>query len=484
MRQRRGFVMIAVLVIVGCAVLVATGIVFLVRGEVAGTTNSTDSLRMRSAAWSAVQAVAARCASQRDRLLIGGAPSLESSFALWEYPDETATALLLPIGPDGERLVAEAARVDLRSATADSLVATGAVSEDLATRVIAARDALGGGAVLPESLLFGRSAAISPEDLYGPLDDVQLALDEDADVRSGAALERLLSGGSSPRGLADLLTGFAEEPSIASDGRRRVALAGAWDDERRNAVDALLGEGSAIVLEKASKEATDESALFAAWRSKHPDPKEWPVFLDGTALDDAPSRLGRLDLLRAGPAALRSLPGIDDERAARILRERDALPEDARRTTSWLVERSILTPEEFTAIVGRLTTRSFFWRVRVGVKLAPAHLRADAEDSGRAAVFEAVIDLSEPTPRIAMLRDVGSLETIAQLLGAAAPQTTDAAPDAPNDIASPALGPPPAAPPPSDEPPAAAEPGDEASDHASKPALSAGRWRRTRAPAE
>jgi len=305
-RDRRGFVLVAVLVVVACTVLVATGIVFLVRGEVAGTVNATDSMRLRAAAWSGVQAFASRLASQRERVLAGGTPTIESSIVLWEVPDEGVTARLLPIGPDGARLVPEASRIELRSATVEALVATGAISDELAERTIAARGALGGGAVQPDALLAAGSTSLSPEELYGPLEDVRLALDEDADVQSGAALERLLDGGTTVRGLADLLTAFSEEPALSASGERRIALDGAWDTTRRDAVDALLGEGSAAILEPVSK-APDAhyAAMFAAWRAKHPDPKEWLTFLDGTTANASPLLLGRLDVLHASCASVK-----------------------------------------------------------------------------------------------------------------------------------------------------------------------------------
>lgn len=480
-RDRRGFVLVAVLVVVACTVLVATGIVFLVRGEVAGTVNATDSMRLRAAAWSGVQAFASRLASQRERVLAGGTPTFESSIVLWEVPDESVTARLLPLGPDGAKLIPEASRIDLRSATVESLVATGAVNDDLAVRTIAARDALGGGTVQPDALLAAGSSSLTPEELYGPLEDVMLGLDEDADVQSGAALERLLEGGATVRGLADVLTAFAEEPSLSANGERRIALDGAWDATRRDAVDALLGEGSAGILEPISKAPDGHyAAMFAAWRAKHPEPKEWVNFLDGTAADGNPLALGRLDVLHASSAALRSLPGIDDERAARIVREREALPEEARRSAAWLVERGILTADEFAAIFERVTTRSVLWRIRVAVTFGSSRVTNEAtEPTGRSAVLEAVVDLGSKTPRIAFLRDIGGLDTVASLAGDAPERTSDRATGAdPIDAAIPPDVPAP--------PPIAEVTTEKVEDASNVPnALrGAGRWRRTRGAAE
>lgn len=424
MIRRRGFVLVAVLVIVGAAVLAATGVVFLVRGEVAGSGNAADATRLRSAGWSAVQAVAATLGSQRQRILAGDEPSLDASITLWEFPDEVAIATILPIGPAGERIVAEGAKLAISTVTVESLVATGAVDEDLANRIIAAR---GDPRRLLEidALLLAPGGAIRAEDLYGPLEDLSLALDEDERIRSGDALAALLAGGSEPRGLRDLLTVHAFDPPLSSDGTPRLLLGGVWDRDLRATVDRVLGSGSATILagpepevesgaEPPPPEAASAKAAWAAWRTHYPDPDEWPRFLD--RIDLAADEFAmRLDVLRASAAALKGIPGIDDERAARILREREGLTAEERSTAAWLATRGILEPERFGEVADRLTTRSLAWRVRVAARLEPdRRARRDDDDAPpRHAVYEAVIDLADAEPRIASLRELGALELVA-----------------------------------------------------------------------
>lgn len=415
MRRQRGFVLIAVLILVGCVVLVVTGIVFLVRGEVAGATNSIDATQLRAASWSSVQALASTLAAQRDRVLAGATPTVDRTFVLWESADELALARLLPVAPDGALLVGESSRVDLRTATTASLVATGFVAADVASAIIAERDAAGG-MVHPESLL-GAGGVVTLESLHGPLDEISLEVDEDEAIRAGDALERLLAGGSKPRGLADLLTIHADEPPLRADGTRRASVGGEWTDDRRAQVDVLLGSGSATLLEAVTREVdpASEVNLFAAWRARHPQPDEWGVFLDAITADDRPVLVGRLDVLRASGAALRSLPGVDEERAAHIEREREALNGEERRTTAWLVARGVLSADEFAAIVDRVTTRSLLWRARILTTIGPASALEDGEP-GRFAVLDVVVDLSQPLPRVAWMRDVSSLETAARIV--------------------------------------------------------------------
>ncbi|MBL9147972.1 MAG: hypothetical protein JNM94_04690 [Phycisphaerae bacterium] len=482
--RRRGVVLLAVLVLVGCAVFVVTGIVFLVRGEVAGAKNSVDGAQLRAATWSAVQAYASRLAAQRDRVLRGDNPIVEPSIVLWEANDETAHAALLPVSPDGARFVGEASRIELRTATALALTSTGAVGDDVAAAILGARDAAGGAAVQPESLLGAGQGAVTLEALYGPLDELTLALDDDEAVRSGEALERLLAGSVQPRGLADLLTGFAEEPSFRASGEPKLHVAGEWTDERRGAFEVALGSGAASLLEGVTKETANPTLgnLFAAWRGKHPEPKDWLTFLDAMAADDRPVIVGRLDIMRAMPSALRSLPGIDDERAARITREREALGEEERSTPAWLVTRGILTADEFAAIVDRVTTRSFLWRLRIHVWLAPPGDDAVSEDR-RFAVIDAVIDLSDRVPRVAWMRDVSSLEAAVSILASAPSAPSEPMGEAVEPIAEDEVS----VEPPAPEEPSTVAPAEEATpapSDTSEPAKpryprGAGRWRRT-----
>jgi DNA uptake protein ComE-like DNA-binding protein len=422
--HRRGFVLLAVLILVGAAVLAATGVVFLVRGEVAGSGNAAESTRLRAAGWSAVQAVAARLGSERARILAGESPRLERKFFLWEAAGENATATLLPVGPSGELVVAEGAKIPLATATVESLVATGVVDDALAARVIAARDAAGPVLDVDALLLVRGPSALRVAELYGPVEEMTLDLDADARIRSGEALAALLGGGIEPRGLADLLTVHGADPPLTADGSPRLVI-GEWTAEQRRAVDAALGAGSATLLagaveESAESPPSDARSAWNAWRARYPDPREWAAFLDRIDLRPAGSD-ERIDVIRASAAALRAVPGIDDERAARIVRERDALSAEDRRTAAWLAQRGILEPDAFAAVAERLTTRSLSWRFRVAARIYPERrfgsASAPEEDQPvRVAVYEAIVDLSEPEPRIAYLREIAALEVAAMLL--------------------------------------------------------------------
>jgi hypothetical protein len=417
--SRRGLVLFAVLVIVGSAVLVATTVVFLVGGEVAGGANEREVLRVRAAGLSAVQAVAARLASQRSSLLEGGTPLIDGELVLWESGDETATARLVPLDAAGATLVAENAKIPLTGASLESLVATGAIDESLAGRLLALRD--GGpklGSVDALAQARGGADGLTPVELFGPLDRLAASLSVDPRERRDQALEARVGTGDGTVPVRDLLTALSYEPPLRADGSPRLRLDVEWTDDHRGGVDAALGSGSSVALEAAMKEGEPTlGSLFAAWRVKHAEPKEWHAFLDGVTLGDGPVE-GRIDVMRASAAALRALPGITREIAERIVREREGLPSDARRSIAWLAERSILTPDECAALVERATTRSVLWRVRVVATIT----RAKEIGPRPGVVFEAVIDCSEARPRIAALRDFTGIDTVAAMLLSAPPR--------------------------------------------------------------
>ena len=420
MRPRRGFVLLVVLIVVAAAVLAVTGTIFLVRGEVAGTANAGESVRVRAVASSGVAAVAARLGQSRGEILAGGEPLIEPSFILWEAGGERGVVRLLPLGPEARTLVPENAKIDLGRVDAEGLVRGGTFDTEAAARVIAARDAVGGRPLELDGLL---AHGVIPEDLHGDLDDSFLAAfgdvesaDEDLAAASrDAALEIARGVAPAPRGLSDLATVFSSDPPVASDGTPRILVADTLDEEEREILDRRLGDGAAAALARIAGEAPDEAALVEAWSSVRPDPSDWSALLDAVTLIDAGLDEGRLDILRAGEAALAALPGLSPEAAARIVRERDAVPAEGRLDPAWIVERGIVDAGTFRALLPRLATRSLFWRVRVEGRIERTGDDRPPEPTSRV-ILEAVIDLTGERPRLASLRDVTALPDAIRML--------------------------------------------------------------------
>ena len=222
----RGLALVAVLVVMGSAMLVATSLLFLARAEIASSARALDQVQSRALAWSGVQVAISRLNEQRDVILQGRTPRLDDEFVIYETPSRLAVARLLPIGPDGERLVPEAGKLDLGSVEVEMLAATGIVDEALAQAVIDYRDRLGRPFQSVGELL--HVGGLSPEVLYGPIDELAL-MDDAATAPRGPQRAGAPSGAL--RGLSDVVTVFGFEPALQQDGRLRINLNVQWSQE-------------------------------------------------------------------------------------------------------------------------------------------------------------------------------------------------------------------------------------------------------------
>ena len=228
---RRGLVIIAVLVIVGAALLVVTGLLFLIQADVAGAAGARDAAQSRALVRSGLLVIQQELDGQRDRILDGELPELPEEFLLYEAPgDRRGVVRLLPVTPDGRRLGPEAARLDLNTVDAAALGATGLIAPELAGRVIAYRDARGGAIQSVAELL--EVDGMTAEVLYGPLDGIRVLGDGEVEDFGEEA---------TPRGLADVVTVYGFEPALQRSGRLRINFNVEWSDDLERRVAERFG---------------------------------------------------------------------------------------------------------------------------------------------------------------------------------------------------------------------------------------------------
>ncbi len=229
--RHRGVALAAVLLIGMGVMLVALGVIHLVRADVASLGAAEDLEQSRLLARSAIRAVATELARSRPAMLRGETPELPARIELLELETgenaRIGVAMPLPVGPGGARLVAEAGRIDLNDVDAEGIADTGLVSMVEARTIVAARDARPGGrfeSVLDLLSLKG-DVAFTPERMLGPLDEIRILSRVDAEESSTGEriLERLDADlGGDVRGLADLFTVNAFEPDVRYDGSPRL----------------------------------------------------------------------------------------------------------------------------------------------------------------------------------------------------------------------------------------------------------------------
>lgn len=406
-RPRRSFVLIAVLVIVGSAVLVGTSLLFIAQSEAAGAAGAADAAQARALAWSGLQALMSRLQDQRDRILGGDVPVVEREMQIYESNGRIGVARLLPIDDSKTWLAPQAGRVDLNSVDADGLVRTGLIGQDAATAIIAYRNQCPGQVFNSVAeLLQVPDDAVSPETLYGPMELFDITTDG-ADA-TGSAGER------SDAGLDSVVTVFSVDCCVQRNGERRINVNQPWSQELGRSIEQQLGKQVADHVQRALESDRLErlSKLVGMLRRSQLEIEQWPDVLDALTVTSAAAELGRLDVNSAPREAMLSLPGLTAEQVAQVLSVREELGSDERSTVAWLVTTGIVSPETFEAIVDRVTTRSWSYRVRIESGERPEADQAAALTSR--IITEAVIDLSSGRPRVAYLRDITMLEQTAR----------------------------------------------------------------------
>jgi DNA uptake protein ComE-like DNA-binding protein len=397
--------LLAVVVLVGSAIFVVTGMLFMAQAEIAVVGTSAKAAQARALGWSGVQVVMNELDRQRQVILDGGTPRIDTEYVLYETDQIRGVVRLLPMPPNGERLVAEGGKLDLNTVNAETIVATGFVDSAMAAAIIAYRDGASGPLQSVDDLLGVQGLTV--EMLYGPLEQINVqGLDEDE------LLPKARRATSAPRGLADVLTTFSVEPMLQRNGRRRLTLDMAWSADVRDRLIEHFGEVIGTALSGAVMHGMPdgEGAIVQALQANDLPPEAWGSVLDAVTVGEGLYRFGRVDVNTATSAVIGALPGIEPEQAESIVRARGALSSDERAAVSWPVVSGILSPDELEAMAGRITTRCWTWRFRIA-----AVVSGDTSEGDHTIVYEAVVDLSDPQPRVAYLRDVTMLSTAAAL---------------------------------------------------------------------
>ncbi|MCH6551770.1 MAG: hypothetical protein IH804_07125 [Planctomycetes bacterium] len=405
-----GFALVAVLVVMGGALLVATSLLFVAQAEIAGSAVAADRAQAHALARSGVVAVIARLNEQRQEILDGRTPRIDEEFVIYETAGRIGVVRLLAVGPGGEVLVPEASKRDLQYADAGALAATGTIDEALARAIVDHRDQTLHRPYQSVGELLN-VPGMSAETMYGPIDELGNAPDTPGDIS-----DTLAKTGSSVRGLSDVVTVYGFEPALQQDGTLRINLNMPWSDELAERVTERFGSGASETLQGIMASGTtfdSDAKIFGVLNFFQMEPSDWPEIIDTFTSEDGELHYGRLDINTAPYEALLTLPGIEPEQAADIVRLRDDLSDEQRATVVWLAIQGIVEPQAYEQLGGLITTRSWTYRLR----LAAGEVDADSPPGAMAGaiVYEVVLDLSSPRPRIAYLREISWLRTAAMI---------------------------------------------------------------------
>ena len=110
--------------------------------------------------------------------------------------------------------------------------------------------------------------------------------------------------------------------------------------------------------------------------------------------------IGLLNVNTASAAALGALPGVDAGIAQQIVEARVNLSPEDRSNTAWLVTQNLLEPDAYKTVAPKLCTQGYQYRIRViGFGVPSARYR----------IFEVVLDVGGPQPKVLYQRDITRL---------------------------------------------------------------------------
>jgi len=371
----------------------------MVQSEQAGLAQAQDEAQGRAMAWSGVRAVMSVLNDQREQLLNSEMPALRDQYTLYEVGGRAGVVRLLPVGGEGRRLVAESAKIDLNRATSAMLEATGRVEGGLAEEIVATREGSASGVFQSVGELLGVEG-MTPEILYG----VPEAPVGDADLKDGES--------ATATGLASVVTVYGVEPALQRSGKLRINLNVPWSDELGNRVTERFGDQAAAGLKQVFEGGTafeDEAKLYQVLRFFNVTPGDWPDVVDTFTAAEWKYHYGRVNINVASEEVLLALPEITPEQAAALVQIRDDLDENERNSVAWPAIQGVVNPEQYDDLAGWLTTRSWTFRLR----LMTGEVDMDEPDGPLQypLIYEVVIDLASPRPRVAYLRDITMRET-------------------------------------------------------------------------
>lgn len=419
MPPRRSFVLLTVIVVLGAALISIAALLRFAGAESALARSHVDRTSSRAMVSSAIAVLLSELDSQRARILEGNGVRLESQYELFHDHATIAVLRLLPPTPSDSLLMPLGGLLDINTVSQDDLVASGLFDQTQAIAILSARDAKPNKRFQTlEELLTIRIedgiAAIDPELFYGPLVDFEPSRDAGLVERDRGdrVLEAL--GVRGPTTIGEVFTVYSFEPALQQSGKLRINLNRPWSEELGARLDERFGQGTGEGVGRIMKQVqfTSDEVLVKVLRQFNVGHAQWAELLDVLSSEDDWHE-GRVDLNQAPIEVLMGV-GIDEDTAEAIVQARSGLKPDERVTRTWPLARSLLDEDQFESLVGRLSTRTWIWGLRIVVGVVSIEdPEAPLENP---ITIDLVVDLAAPRARLAAIRDISALETGVRLL--------------------------------------------------------------------
>jgi type II secretory pathway component PulK len=455
---RRGVVLVAVLVVVVLATMVAMGLMFFMRSEVATSAAQVRGEQAYQAAMNGVKiAMTVLQTSGNDMTVWYDNPDLflnqlvaddgANKWYFTVYADDGSDVGITRYG-----VADEAGKLNLNTVPAETLLnlpnMTSALSDCLKDYIEPGTDPRPEGAKQDyyDTLAHPYTIAGAPlttmdellmvkgftaEVIYG--EDANLNGLLDANEDDGAtSFPPDNADGKLDRGLRGMATVYTSEPNTDSSGRARInmntattlpagipALTGTLILAYRNDGNTFKHPSELLEMQYTLKNALDVAATSSATGSggggggggttlpagtslaSSVTSSNLATILDRlTAQDPKKPVLGLVNVNTASVDVLAALPGMDANTAQQIVDLRKDLDPSVKKSIAWLYTQDVLKADQFKAVAPYLTARSFQYYIKCIGYGWPC---------GRYRILEAVVDFSTATPRIAYLRDITQL---------------------------------------------------------------------------
>ena len=364
-------VVLPVVLLVGVSVLLSAAGLFALSSPAAERGWQRNQLAQRQAdIRSALEVLRLHLGRQREKVLSGGIPEVESSWVIRETEQGDLTSRLMDADPTGlcSPLRAESGRLDLR--------------------------------VTPKEW-WDRVAELAP--FSAVLNSAQQATSVRSLMQSEMSSQDFML-------IEPLLTVHAEEPELQVDGRQRLSLGSKWNNEIAARVADRFGQAASDVLSDLfarGQMPQDVGDLVRVLQSFNVPVQDWVEILDAFAFEADLAR-GRIDVNTAPEAVLAAIPGIGSA-AAEMVSVRSTLSDQERSTIVWPVLRGIIPAEDFDRCAIHLTTRSFRWRVDFELGLTGDDQENFLTPPDR---VRCVVDLGTPRPSLAAWRSLNLDATV------------------------------------------------------------------------
>lgn len=368
-------VVLPVVLLVGVSVLLSAAGLFALSSPAAERGWQRNKLAQRQAdIRSALEVLRLHLGRQREKVLSGGIPEVESSWVIRETEQGDLTLRLMDADPTGlcSPLRAESGRLDLR--------------------------------VTPKEW-WDRVAELAP--FSAVLNSARQATSVRSLMQSEMSSQDFML-------IEPLLTVHAEEPELQVDGRQRLPLGSDWNNEIAARVAGRFGQAASDVLSDLfarGQMPQDVGDLVRVLQSFNVPVQDWVEILDAFAFEADLAR-GRIDVNTAPEAVLAAIPGIGSA-AAEMVSVRSTLSDQERSTIVWPVLRGIIPAEDFDQCAVHLTTRSFRWRVDFELGLMGDDQENYLTPPDR---VRCVVDLGTPRPSLAAWRSLNLDATVQGLV--------------------------------------------------------------------